>query len=190
MIPNEVVRWRDFIGQRFKTARLGWLRFRDRNYEKAGASQVDWPPNILKRVDRDIPEVGHPLTLECLRNAWHFMAERVTKYARKTGQPYTLGHIIINSFYRPPGETCGDGLFRDPHGVADTTDALGHWRMSVDLSLEQTRLSFTPNLRRGSVLRCLRKARLIQPISCECWHWRPKRKVRKAYFKKYPENKL
>jgi len=190
MIPNEILGWRDLIGQRFKTRRLGWLRFRDRDYKRAGSIQIPWPPGILKRVDRDVPEVGHPLTLECLHRAWHLMAERVRNYACKTGQLYTLGRIIVNSCYRPPGETCGSGEFRDPHGVADTTDNYGHWHMSVDISLEQTRLSFTPNLKRSSVIRCLRKAGLIQPISCEWWHWRPKRKVRKKYYKEYPEENL
>jgi len=190
MIPGEITGWRAFVGERYKTVRFKWVRFVGRDYDRAGDFQRPWPRSLLHNVYPDLPEVGHPLTLRCLLAAWQAMANRVVAYAIKTGQDYTLGTIATTGFYRPPGETWGEDKFRDPHGVIDTSDNFGHWHLAVDISVEQTRLSFTPNLRAGSVLRCLQQAGLIRPFDCEPWHFRPRRSVRQKFLKENPEYEM
>ena len=187
-IPGEIKGWRDFVGRRYRTARFGYVRFKDRDYDKAGEIQTPWFSDILFNVYPDLPEVGHPLTLGCLAAAWRAMANRVIAYAAAHGRAYTLGRIHTTGFYRPPGETWGEGQFADPHGVIDSTDNFGHWLMAVDISILRTAKSFTPNLRPGSVLRCLQQAGLARPFGCEPWHFRPRRSYRRRYDKECPNH--
>lgn len=185
-IPGEITGWRDFVGRRYRTARFGRVTFRDRDYEKAGSIQTPWFNDFLHNVYPDLPEVGHPLTLGCLAQAWQAMCNRVIAYAVKTGQDYKLGKIHTTGLYRPPGETWGEGRFADPHGVIDSTDNFGHWLMAVDISIERTRKSFTPHLAAGSVLKCLLDAGLVRPFASESWHFRPKRSYRKRFERECP----
>jgi len=190
MIPGEITGWRAFVGQRYKTARFGYVCFAARDYEKAGRLQEPWIEDLIVNYYPDLPEVGHPLTQECLCTALRLIADRAMRYATRHNLHYAPGHIVTTGFYRPPGETWGLGKFRDPHGVIDTTDNFGHWHLAVDISVEQTRLSFTPNLRAGSVLRCLQQAGLIRPFDCEPWHFRPRRSVRQKFLKENPEYEM
>ena len=191
MIPGEIKGWRAFVGEPYYCPRFRRkVPFADRDYERAGEIQKPWFSDILFNVYPDLPEVGHPLTLGCLARAWHKMANRVINYAGSKRTPYTLGRIYTTGLYRPPGQTWGEGDFRDPHGVIDASDNFGHWLMAVDISIEQTRLSFTPHLRAGSVLRCLLDACLVRPFGCEPWHFRPRRSIRERYNKECPSYEI
>ena len=191
MIPGEVMGWREYVGQRYKTGR--WRRkinFADRDYEKAGRLQEPWVDGLLLNYYPSLPEVGHPLTQEYLSNAFRLMADRVMTYALARNLTYRSGRIVTTGFYRPPGMTWGLGKFRDTRGVIDTTDDWGHWNLAVDISLTQTALSFTPRLKRSSVYKCLVKAGLVTPFDCEPWHWRPKASLRRKFIKENPEYEM
>lgn len=190
MIPGEIIGWRDFVGQRYKTGRFGWVRFRDRNYAKAGRLQEPWVEGLLENYYPDLPEVGHPLTQECLSRAVRLMCDRAMKYAAKHDLDYEPGHIVTTGFYRPPGTTWGLGKFRDPKGVIDASDDFGHYHLAVDISLTQTALSFEPRLKRSSVYLCLKQAGLLTPFGNEPWHYRPKRILRRKFFKENPEYEI
>ena len=190
MIPGEIKGWRDYVGRKYRTARFGPVRFRDRDYGKAGRLQEPWVDGLLVNYYPSLPEVGHPLTQECLSMAFRLMADRVMNYAVARGLIYRSGRIVTTGFYRPPGMTWGLGKFRDLNGVIDTTDDWGHWNMAVDISLTQTAISFEPNLKRSSVYLCLKQAGLVTPFDCEPWHWRPKRTLRNKFIKEYPEYEM
>ena len=180
-MPGEIKGWRGYVGQKYRTGRFGWVKFRERDYEKAGRLQEPWVDGLLINYYPSLPEVGHPLTQECLSMAFRLMADRVMNYAVARGLIYRSGRIVTTGFYRPPGMTWGLGKFRDPKGVIDTT---------VDISLTQTALTFEPRLKRSSVYLCLKQAGLITPFDCEPWHWRPKRSLRNKFIKENPEYEM
>jgi len=176
MIPHEQPHWEQLIGRPIKTARFGTVvfgRFGKLAYEQAGQQQVPWPVGLIVAGAgcEEQPRYGHPLTISLLQEAQE-------ELIRRGG---CRGVFVSNGFYRPPGLTWGIGRYADPHGVIDTADAWGHWRLAIDIGRTATAKRFGVTVE--TLLRVLTDVGFSRPFlgHGEGWHFRPNAQQRALY---------
>lgn len=179
MIPCEVDRWRDKVGRHFRTRRFGSVRFCPygiATYEMAARDVVPWYNGLIKPAPgcEDQPHYGHPITQDLLK---------------KTADILGGGGVFYSTgFYRPPGLTWGIGAYQDPHGVIDSTDIYGHWRVAIDIARRATAASFGVDV--DDLISALSLAGFERPFlrDGEGWHFRPRPDViRNIEMKKIKE---
>lgn len=161
--------WLDLIGTKIYVPRLKrsltFCPFGMEAYKRAAQELIPWPDGLLDMKPEwdELPHLGHPLTIKIL--------ERVAKQLRQVGNKD--GAIRTNGFYRPPGTTWGTGYYADPHGVYDTHDEWGHWRLAIDIAAATTARSF--GVLRHHVVEALAANGFSTPFTQagEYWHYRP-----------------
>jgi len=160
------------IGRRYKT-RFGWVRLRERDVDAVERSLLQIPPEVARPRFAAIMMCQGEL-LDALRR-WQEEAARICMEKIGPGQVARAGVIYVNSCYRPLGTTAGSGVYADPCGAVDSTDAFGHWSgFAVDVPTRYFRLGCVPALTVEEINLAAERAGLERPFlrSGEWWHYR------------------
>lgn len=181
IIPGEIQGWQAMIGDIYRSPRFKnpfrFGPFGPEAYEAAALQLMQWPEGLLdmKPAWDVLPHYGHPLTIKLLVKA----ARRLEAVSG------VRGIIRTNGFYRPPGQTWGEGEYADEDGAIDSTDEWGHWRLAIDIAAGATAASFT--VEREVVIATLKEAGLSQPLLAdgEYWHYVPSAKERDRWARRY-----